>query len=123
MSSHQIKKYAIINTSSSFNSSNGKDSLDAALILASYEMPVSLFFVGDGVYQVQAQQNAEAIAAKDYIATFKALGFYDIKDIFVCQQSLTERSLTTNFVVASAKTLTTSEIKQQLLNFDVVLTF
>ncbi len=121
--SHRVKSYAIINTSASFDSLKGKESLDAALILASYEMPVSLFFIGDGVYQTLNAQSAETIQAKDYIATFKALGFYDIEDIYVCNDSLDLRNIATTSVLAAAKCCDKDLIKSKLEHCDVVLTF
>lgn len=123
MNAQHTKKYAIINTSSSFDALAGKESLDAALILASYEMDVSLFFVGDGVFQSQTQQHPEGIGAKDYISTFKALAFYDIDNIFICEQSLIARNLSRDVVFANANIASSDQITQQLAGFDVVLTF
>ncbi len=123
MSPITVTRYAIINTSAPFDRLKGKESLDAALILASYEMDVSLFFIGNGVYQTQANQQAESIAHKDYLATFKALEFYDIEDIYLCQDSLTERGLATDSVFDDAQYLSAEQIKALLPQFDVVLTF
>lgn len=120
---HRVKHYAIINTSASFDSLKGKESLDAALILASYEMPVSLFFIGDGVFQTINAQSADTIKAKDYIATFKALGFYDIEDIYVCNDSLDSRNIATTSVLADAQCCDKELIKNKLEHCDVVLTF
>lgn len=121
--STNIKHYAILNTSSSFDKFNAKEALDAALILASYEMQVSLFFIGDGVYQSQAAQNAETIAAKDFIATFKALEFYDIENIYISEPCLAERHLSTNFVFNNACLMNRSEMTNKLNNADIILSF
>ncbi|TRX56887.1 sulfurtransferase complex subunit TusC [Thalassomonas sp. M1454] len=123
MSTHQVKHYAIVNTTASFDSLKGKESLDAALILASYEMPVSLFFIGDGVYQTLTSQNAETIKAKDYIATFKALGFYDIDDIYVCSESLQKRGIKEVNVLTEGQCCSNERLKAKLKQCDIVLTF
>ena len=123
MNIQRTKKYAILNTASSFDALAGKESLDAALILASYEMDVSLFFIGDGVFQSQTQQTPEGIGAKDYISTFKALTFYDIDNIYICEKSLIARNLSTDVVFANANIVTSEQITKQLAEFDVVLTF
>ncbi|OUS28735.1 hypothetical protein A9Q98_07390 [Thalassotalea sp. 42_200_T64] len=123
MMSDQVKKYAIVNTSATFNKFNAKEALDAALILASYEMPVALYFIGDGVYQAQKQQNAESIGAKDFIATFKALGFYDIEDIYISADCLSQRQLATEFAFTDAKLVSKEEFAVRLNQADVILTF
>ncbi|WNC70563.1 sulfurtransferase complex subunit TusC [Thalassotalea psychrophila] len=119
----QIKRYAIVNTSSTFDKFNAKEALDAALILASYEMAVSLFFIGDGVYQTQASQNPELIDGKDFISSFKALSFYDIEDIYISEACLAERQLTTNLAFKDAKLVNKDEFSIFLNQADVILTF
>ena len=90
----EAKSIAIINSKAPYSHIQGKDALDLALIFGSYEQPISLFFQGDGVWQLLAEQSAESIQAKDYTKTFAALHFYDIENIYVCQQSLVERGFT-----------------------------
>lgn len=116
------KRYALINTSSTFDDIKGKESLDAALILASYEMDVSLFFIGNGVYQTLVQQPKD-INAKDYVATFKALEFYDIESIYICEESLQERSLPLAANIPNSTIIPSDQMKGLLADFDVILTF
>ncbi|MFQ3209639.1 MAG: tRNA 2-thiouridine synthesizing protein C, partial [Colwellia sp.] len=84
---------AIINSKAPFSSNHGKDALDVALMFGSFEQKVSLFFQGDGVYQLMANQDGRLVSIKDYLKTFSAFEFYDIEDIYVCQQSLVSRQL------------------------------
>lgn len=123
MSPKKVTRYAIVNSKTSLQGMVGKESLDIALILASYEMDVSLFFISDGVYQVQEQQNLESVDHKDYISTFKALGFYDIEDIYICQHSLQQRNLTEKSVFEDAQYISHQQLTELLKHFDVVLTF
>ena len=55
------KSVAIINTNAPLSKANAKDALDVALIFGSYEQAVSLYFQGDGVYQLIAEQQPEKI--------------------------------------------------------------
>ncbi|NMP15376.1 sulfurtransferase complex subunit TusC [Thalassotalea sp. Y01] len=121
--SHAKKRYLIVNTSASFDKLHARESLDAALILASYDLPVSLCFIGDGVYQTQAAQNPELIHAKDFIASFKAVHFYDIEDIYVSEPCLAERSLSDSFAFADVSVISQQQISQLIEAADVVLTF
>lgn len=122
MQSQQPKKYAIINTSSTFDDIKGKEALDAALILGSYEMEIGLFFIGDGVYQT-LPHDSKMIKAKDYVSTFKALEFYDIEAIYVCEESLQQRHLPSEINIPNSILCSSSQMQGLLTNFDVILTF
>ncbi|MEM7294143.1 MAG: DsrE family protein, partial [Pseudomonadota bacterium] len=58
------------------------------------EQDVSLAFIDDGVYQLMNGQDTSAIGTKNFSATFKALGDYDVSKIYVEQESLDARGLT-----------------------------
>ena len=117
------KTIAIINSQAPFSSASGKEALDAALIFGSYEQATSLFFLGDGVFQVIGDQNASAIDIKDYLKTFSALAFYDIENIYVCQESLTERNLTANFHLDNVQVLSNAEFSTRLHQHNVIYRF
>tara|TARA_R110000751_G_scaffold55346_1_gene118612 strand:+ start:1454 stop:1819 length:366 start_codon:yes stop_codon:yes gene_type:complete len=89
----QISKIAIINKSAPYGCSNGQESLDMAMAMSNFAQDVSVFFIEDGVLQLLASQNAATIDAKGYSKTFPALEFYDIENIYVCQQSLQQRGI------------------------------
>lgn len=117
------KSIAIVNTQAPFSTATGKEALDAALIFGSYEQATSLFFLGDGVFQVIGDQNASAIEIKDYLKTFSALEFYDIENIYVCQQSLIERDLAETFHVDNVQVLATEEFSQRLHQHNMIYRF
>ena len=41
-----------------FGQKSGRDALEAALAFATFEQPVSLYFTGDGVWQLTAGQRS-----------------------------------------------------------------
>ena len=114
---------AIINSKAPFSSNYGKDALDVALIFGSFEQKVSLFFQGDGVYQLIANQDASLVSIKDYLKTFSAFEFYDIEDIYVCQQSLVNRQLDEAFHINDVQVLTSVEFGKALNRHQHVLRF
>ncbi|MBA6415912.1 sulfurtransferase complex subunit TusC [Colwellia sp. 6M3] len=117
------KTIAIINTQAPFSTAVGKEALDAALIFGSYEQATSLFFLGDGVFQVIGDQNASAIEIKDYLKTFSALEFYDIENIYVCKSSLQERNLSENFHMSNIQVLSNKDFSQRLHQHNVIYRF
>ena len=70
------------------------ESLEVVLIAAAFEQDISLAFIDDGVYQIAKGQNTDGIGMKNFSATYKALGDYDINKIFVEKESLDERGMT-----------------------------
>jgi len=114
---------AIINSKAPFSSNHGKDALDVALIFGSFEQKVSLFFQGDGVYQLIANQDGRLVLIKDYLKTFSAFEFYDIEDIYVCQQSLVNRQLNETFHINDVQVLTSIEFGKALNRHQHVLRF
>jgi len=117
------KSVAIINASAPFSQANAKDSLDVALIFGAYEQTVSLYFQGDGVYQLIAEQQPESIQQKDFLKTFAALEFYDIDNIYICQNSLEQRNLPAKFCIDNVQVLDCDEFGMSLLQHQTILRF
>ena len=88
------------------------------------ERDLAVFFIADGVFQLLSGQKPDAVLARDYIATFKLLGLYDIEQCWVCAASLRERGLDpqTPFVV-EATPLEADALRRELANYDVILRF
>jgi len=117
------KILAILNAKSPYTSSAGKDALDIALIFGSFEQSISLFFQGDGVWQLISEQDGSIISVKDYLKTFAAFEFYDIEDVYVCQSSLAERNLPINFHIEKVQVLNQQAFAQQLASHKTILRF
>jgi len=119
----QTKAIAILNTSAPFSSSNAKDSLDVSLIMGTYEQQVSLYFVGDGVWQLIDNQSPDMLHIKNFLKTFAAFEFYDIDNIFVCEKSLKERGLPLKFHIDDVKLLNEQSLSVCLQHHDIILRF
>jgi len=117
------KSIAILNSSPPFSSANGKDALDIALIFGSYEQDTSLFFQGDGVWQLINQQETDSISMKNYLKTFAALEFYDIENIYVCATSLAQRALPDDFHIDNVTVLNSNEFSKELHCRHIILRF
>lgn len=118
-----LKSLAILNAKAPYASSAGKDALDIALIFGSFEQPVSLFFQGDGVWQLISGQDGSVISVKDYLKTFAAFEFYDIEDVYVCQASLEERNLANNFHIEKVQILSQQAFTDKLTSHQIILRF
>jgi len=117
------KSVAILNASAPLSKANAKDSLDVALIFGSYEQSISLYFQGEGVYQLIADQQPELIQQKDFLKTLAALEFYDIENIYVCDNSLNQRGLSGNFSIENVQRLNLDDFSKSLHQHQTILRF
>jgi len=123
MANTSLKTLAILNAKAPYASSAGKDALDIAMIFGSFEQAVSLFFQGDGVWQLIQGQDGSIISVKDYLKTFAAFEFYDIEDIYVCQASLEARNLPVKFHIEEVQVLNPQAFAQKLTSHQAILRF
>jgi len=87
------KKFLYINRKAPHGSIYAHESLEVVLIGAAFEQEVTLAFIDDGVYQLMKDQDTSAIGSKNFAPTFRALGDYDVNQIYVERESLKMRGL------------------------------
>ncbi len=90
----ETKQFFYLNRKAPYGTIYAWESLEVVLIGAAFDQDVSLAFVEDGVYQLTKNQDTTGIGMKNFSPTYAALGDYDIKKVYVEQESLTERGLT-----------------------------
>jgi tRNA 2-thiouridine synthesizing protein C len=89
----ETKKFLYVNRRPPYGTIYAWESLEVVLIGAAFEQDVSLAFIDDGVYQLCKGQDTSGIGMKNFSPTYSALGDYDVRKIFVEQESLEERGL------------------------------
>ena len=119
-----MKRIAFVFTSVPHGSASGREGLDALLATSAFTDDIGVFFIGDGVFQLLANQQPAAILARDYIATFKVLPLYDIDQCWLCAASLRERGLDEAMAfVLPTRCLEPEALREQLNTYNVVMTF
>ena len=88
------KKFLYLNRKAPIGAIYALESLEVVLIGAAFEQDVSLAFLDDGVFQIVESQNAAAVGMKAFSKTYRALGDYDVRKLYVEKESLDERGLT-----------------------------
>jgi tRNA 2-thiouridine synthesizing protein C len=87
------KKFLFINRKAPYGTIYALEALEVVLISAAFEQEVSLAFLDDGVYQLVKGQNTSGIGMKNFSPTYRALGDYGVKGLYVEKESLDERGL------------------------------
>lgn len=90
----EIKKFMYVNRRAPYGTVYALESLEVVLIGAAFDQDVSLAFIGDGVYQLKADQDSSDSDQKNFSPIYQALGDYDVSKLYVEQESLDERGLT-----------------------------
>jgi len=117
------KKIGIINRTPPHGKAHAREALDLSLALSAYNESLSLFFIGDGIYQLLAKHQADIIMQKDFQPMLKMLELYDVENIYVCGESLALRNISIAQLVIDVKVLnhqqlsTTFALQDQLLSF------
>lgn len=88
------KKFLYINRKAPYGTIYALESLEVVLIGAAFEQEVSLAFIDDGVYQLMANQDTAGVGMKNFSKTYRALGDYEVRKLYVERESLAERGLT-----------------------------
>ncbi|HDR2162185.1 TPA: sulfurtransferase complex subunit TusC [Enterobacter cancerogenus] len=119
-----MNRVAFVFSSAPHGSASGREGLDALLATSALTEDIGVFFLGDGVFQILAGQQPQAVLARDYIATFKVLPLYDIETFYVCADSLAARGLTERSTfVLDVTTLPADAVRERLAHYDTILTF
>lgn len=92
--SETVKKFLYVNRKAPYGTIYAQESLEVVLIGAAFDQDVSMAFLDDGVFQLTKGQDTKEIGLKNFSATFRALGDYEVTKLYVEKESLEERGLT-----------------------------
>ena len=123
MSTAGKKSLLIVVRHSPYGSSLARASLDVALATAAFEQPVSLLFMGDGVLQLMAEQDSQAIGVKNIGRLLASLPLYDIESVYVDAEAATRYGINLGSAPVATQTLDGPEIHRLMSGCDHLLGF
>ena len=97
-----IKKFMYLNRRAPYGTIYAWESLEVVLIGAAFDQEVSLMFADDGVYQLTKGQETAGIGMKNFSPTYRTLGDYGVRHMYVDKASLESRGLTQDDLVQVA---------------------
>jgi tRNA 2-thiouridine synthesizing protein C len=100
--SEVVKKFLYLNRKAPYGTIYAWESLEVVLIGAAFDQDVSLMFVDDGVYQLTKAQDTAGVGMKNFSPTYRTLGDYEVKSIYVDRASLVARGLSEEDLVQIA---------------------
>ncbi len=93
------KQFMFLNRRAPYGTIYAWESLEVVLIAAAFEQAVSLAFVDDGVFQLVTGQDTTGIGMKNFSPTYKTLGDYEVRHMYVDKDSLEARGLSVDDLV------------------------
>ncbi|MFW1676391.1 sulfurtransferase complex subunit TusC [Pontibacter sp. JAM-7] len=106
-----------------YGSNLPRDGLDIALTCAIFDLPVSLLFLGDGLYQLLASQAADEVNQKSLQALLSSLPMYDIDTLYVCAEDLQARNVTADELITGVQVIKQQQLPELFQQHKTVLTF
>jgi tRNA 2-thiouridine synthesizing protein C len=97
-----VKKLMYLNRKAPYGTIYAWESLEVVLIGAAFDQDVSLVFLDDGVFQLVKGQDTSGIGMKNFSPTYRTLGDYEVKNIYVDRDSLDARGLSQDDLVQIA---------------------
>jgi tRNA 2-thiouridine synthesizing protein C len=94
-----VKKFMYLNRRAPYGTIYAWESLEVVLIGAAFDQEVSLLFVDDGVYQLVKGSNTSESDMKNFMPTYRTLGDYGVRHMYVDQASLEARGLTADDLI------------------------
>lgn len=110
----------IIQRQPPYGSQLASESLDIALGFAVMDQSCALLFLDDGVWQLLAQQSPSS--QKNLAKHFAALPMYGIDNLYCERESLQQRGLDEDALIAGVQIIGLAESKQLIANATRVFT-
>ncbi|KUJ84674.1 sulfurtransferase complex subunit TusC [Microbulbifer flavimaris] len=81
-----------------YGSALAREGLEAVLAAAAMDQAPDVLFLGDGVFQLTADQAPQEIGQKSLYRNLQALPMFGVERIYVCRQSLADRGISTESI-------------------------
>lgn len=95
--------------------------LDLLLTVAAFDLPTTLLFLDDGVFQSKKNQQPEVQELKDTACILNSLQVYGVQRLFVESESLAERGLTLADLHLPAQEISRSEVGEFMHSFETII--
>ncbi|RLR64796.1 sulfurtransferase complex subunit TusC, partial [Pseudomonas aeruginosa] len=118
----KMNSIAFLFTKAPHGNSAGREGLDALLATSALTEDIGVFFLSDGVFQLIDNQQPDAILSRHHAATFKVLTLYDVTNVYISQEDITHRGLSSDTpFVLDAQVISRQEIAQKLSEYQAIL--
>jgi len=98
-----------------------QEAQEVMLIVAAYEMDLSVVFMDDGVFALKQGQNTSELGTKSFMPIFTALIDWEIENVYLDQESMKARGITKEQVIYIGEDEDTEEpVKPEILDTEAI---
>ncbi len=116
-----MKSLLVISRAAPWSGPGARETLDIALSGGAFDIPVSLLWLDDGVYQLVSGQQPHQLEQKDLQANIAALPLFGVEQLYVCGRSLQARGLTQQQLLPEVRVVDQAGLAAVLASHDQVL--
>ena len=87
-----------------------QEAIEVMFIMASFDMDLSIVFLDDGVNAVKQGQDTKELGIKGFSASLGALADWDVKNVYIDSQSMTDRNISADDLISTGEDDETDEI-------------
>lgn len=116
------KKVLFVQQRAPYGSLFGREGLDAILMGSAF-VDCSVFFSGDGIFQILKDQQPDAIHLKNYSVTYEALEDYGVTRLYALDKDLEERGIDAGDLLVPVEILSSSMVAEMFDDHAAILSF
>jgi len=116
------KSLLIISRQAPWSGPSAREALDIALAGGAFDLPLGMLFLDDGVFQLAAAQQPDALQQKNLGANLQALPMFGVDALFACARSLARRGLAEQALSLPVEVLDDAALAALIARFDQVVT-
>lgn len=116
------KSLLIISRQAPWAGPAAREALDIALAGGAFDLPISMLFLDDGVFQLAPNQRPATLEQKDLQANLQALPLFGVEALYTSSRSLAERGLDGSCLTLAAQALDDNALRDLLQTHDQVIT-
>lgn len=111
----------LISRSSPWTGLAAREALDIALSGGAFDLPMSMLWLDEGVWQLVGEQQPQQLEQKNLPAQLSALPMFGIEKLYVAQHSLEQRGLTEADLMLEVSVVDAGQIAQLIEQHQQVL--
>lgn len=113
------KKILYIANATPFGHADAREKLDLLMMLASFEVNVSILFMDNGVLQLLNTDNEE-IQARAFSPVLKSFEHYEINKLYALDSALAQFGIDAKQLIIETKIISESQVSELIHQFDYV---
>lgn len=117
-----LKKVLFVQQRAPYGSLFGREGLDAILMGSAF-VDCSVYFSGDGVFQILKNQEPDGVHLKNYSVTYEALNDYGVTSLFVLDKDLEERGINGDDLLVEVEVLSSAKVTEMFHEHEAILSF